>query len=101
MVQLLAVDRDQAGVCFDYAKAFFEKPMLARMVRRVTANSIELKNSLTLEITTNDRRRVRGRTVVACVFDEVAHWRNETSANPDVDVYAAIAPATLTIPNAC
>ena len=100
MVQLLAVDRDQAKVCFGYMTAFFEMPMLAKMVRRITADSIELKNNLTIEITTNDKRRVRGRTVVAAIFDEVAHWRNEASANPDEDVYWAIQPATLTIPNA-
>ena len=80
--------------------AFFEMPMLAKMVRRITADLIELKNNLTIEITTNDKRRVRGRTVVAAIFDEVAHWRNEASANPDEDVYSAIQPATLTIPNA-
>ena len=100
VVQLLAVDRDQAKVCFEYTKAFFEMPMLAKMVKRITANSIELTNNLTIEITTNDKRRVRGRTVVAAIFDEVAHWRNEASANPDEDVYSAIQPATLTIPNA-
>ena len=33
----------------------------------------------------------RGRTVVAAIFDEVAHWRNEASANPDEDVYSASA----------
>ena len=80
--------------------AFFEMPMLAKMVKRITADSIELKNNLTIEITTNDKRRVRGRTVVAAIFDEVAHWRNESSANPDEDVYSAIQPAMLTIPNA-
>ena len=93
MVQLLAVDRDKAEVCFGYTLAFFEMPMLEKMVRRITANSIELKNNLTIEITTNDKRRVRGRAVVAAIFDEVAHWRNEASANPDEDVYSAIQPA--------
>jgi hypothetical protein len=57
VVQVLAVDRDQAKVCFEYTKAFFEMPMLAKMVKRITADSIELMNSLTIEITTNDKRR--------------------------------------------
>ena len=52
VVQLLAVDRDQAKVCFGYTLAFFEMPMLEKMVRRITADSIELKNNLTIEITT-------------------------------------------------
>ena len=72
VVQLLAVDQDQAKVCFGFTLAFFEMPMLAKMVRRITADSIELKNNLTIEITTNDKRRVRGRTVVAAIS---MRWR--------------------------
>jgi thioredoxin reductase len=36
-----------------------------KIKRRETADSIELNNSVTVEITTNDRRRLRGRTVIA------------------------------------
>lgn len=100
VVQVLAVDRDHARVCLDYTKAFFEQPMLARLVERVTADSIELNNGLAIEITTNDKRRVRGRTVVAAVFDEVAHWRSEATANPDDEVYQAVKPAMATMPGA-
>ena len=99
VVQLLAVDRDQARVALDYVKAFFTQPILAQLVRKVTTDSIELTNNLAIEITTNDRRPVRGRTVIAAVLDEVAHWRSEESTNPDADVYASIRPA-MTIPNA-
>ena len=34
VVQLLAVDRDQADVCMNYVKAFFEQPLLKAMLRR-------------------------------------------------------------------
>lgn len=100
VVQLLAVDRSQAQVAMGYTKAFFEQPMLARMVKRDNADSIELKNGFTIEITTNDQRRVRGRTVVATIFDEIAHWRNENSVSPDEDVYRAVKPAMATMPGA-
>ena len=100
VVQVLAVDRDQAGVCFGYIKAMFEKPMLAKLVTRVTSDSIELNNQISIEVTTNDKRRVRGRTVVCAILDEVAHWRSESAANPDEEVYQAITPAMATIPNA-
>ena len=100
VVQLLAVDRDQAKVCLGYLKAMFEKPMLARMVAKHTADGIDLTNRISIEITTNDKRRVRGRTVVAAVFDEVAFWLSENSANPDEDVYRAVKPAMSTIPGA-
>jgi hypothetical protein len=100
VVQILAVDRDQASVAFRYAKAFFEQPLLAPLLKRETADTLELTNDLAIEITTNDQRRVRGRTVICAIFDEVAHWRNENTSSPDLEVYRAVKPAMLTIPNA-
>jgi hypothetical protein len=41
-------------------------------------------------------RTVRGRTVVAAVFDEVAFWRDETTATPDAEVYSAVLPGLAT-----
>ncbi|MGB3445201.1 MAG: hypothetical protein WBA48_00705 [Xanthobacteraceae bacterium] len=100
VVQLLAVDRDQAGVAFRYIAGFFEKPIFANMVKRRTADTIELKNGFAVEVTTSDARRVRGRTVVAAICDEVAFWRSETASSPDIDVYRALKPATATMPGA-
>ena len=100
VVQLLAVDRQQAQVCLGYVRAMFEQPILAKMVAKVTADGLELTNRLAIEITTNDRRRVRGRTVVAAVLDEVAFWKSDATVNPDDEVYAAIKPAMVTIPGA-
>lgn len=100
VVQLLAVDRDQSRVCLGYLKAFFERPVLAQEVVGMSAEGIELANGLSIEVTTNDQRRVRGRTVIAVVFDEVAFWRSEGSVSPDTDVYNAVKPAMVTIPNA-
>lgn len=100
VVQLIAVDRRQAKVCLGYLRAYFEQPLLAQMVANSTATGIELTNGLAIEITTNDARSSRGRTVVAAVFDEVAFWSSEDSANPDEDVYKAIKPSMATIPGA-
>jgi phage terminase large subunit-like protein len=97
---VVAVDRDQAAVAFRYARAFFEQPMLAKLLRRETADTLELTNGLAIEITTSDRRRVRGRTVIAAILDEVSHWRDENTSNPDVEIYRAVRPAMITIPNA-
>ena len=41
-------------------------------------------------------RSIRGRTLLACVFDEVAMWRDEVSAIPDLEVYRAVLPALMT-----
>lgn len=100
VVQLIAVDRKQAKVCLGYLRAYFEQPLLAQMVAKSTAEGLELTNGLAIEITTNDQRSSRGRTVVAAVFDEVAFWSAEDSANPDQAVYDAVKPAMVTIPGA-
>ncbi len=100
MVQLIAKDRKQAKVCLGYIKAYFRKPLFAQMVVKQTAEGIELSNGITIEITTNDVGGTRGPTVVAAVFDEVAFWSSENSANPDQDVYNAVKPAMATVPGA-
>jgi hypothetical protein len=41
-------------------------------------------------------RTVRGRTLLACIADETAYWRDETSALPDVECYRAM-PALATV----
>ena len=41
---------------------------------------------------------MRGYTVVAAICDEVAFWRSEDSANPDVEIVAALRPAMATVP---
>jgi hypothetical protein len=97
VVPLLAVDRDQAGVCMEYTKAFFEKPLFAQLVQRMTSDSIELKNRITIDIMTSDQRRIRGRTVIAAVLDEVAHWKSDTTANPDESIYEALLPSLATM----
>ena len=41
-------------------------------------------------------RAADGRTKVACVLDEVAFWRDETTATPDVETYRAVLPSLAT-----
>jgi hypothetical protein len=89
----LAVDRDQAGLAFGYTKALFEEtPVLKALVQYIGSDSIELKNKVTIQVTTNSYRSVRGRTIIAAIFDEISFWRSDTSANPDVEVHAAVTP---------
>ena len=38
-------------------------------------------------------RTIRGRTLLAVVGDETSFWRDESSAQPDVEIYRACAPA--------
>lgn len=34
-----------------------------------------------------------GRTILAAIFDEVAFWQDESSANPDKEIHRAVMPA--------
>jgi hypothetical protein len=97
VVALLAVDRDQAQTAMEYVKAFFEKPMLARMVKKMTADSVELTNRIVIDVMTSDQRRIRGRTMIAAVLDEVGHWRAEATANADDSIYEALSPSLSTM----
>ncbi len=92
-VMCLAVDRDQAAIVFRYIAAFFEAvPTLKAMTKNIGSDSIELRNKVIIQVVTNSYRSIRGRSVLAAIFDEVAFWRDERAANPDTEVHSAIAP---------
>jgi hypothetical protein len=98
-IMVVAADRRQARAIYRYAHALLSQvPVLARTIKRVTAESIDLENDVTLEILTASFRTVRGYTLVAALCDELAFWRSEESANPDVEILAAIRPAMATVP---
>ncbi len=97
LVLCLAASQDQARVVFDYAKAFLtDSPVLRQEIDSITRWEIRLKNGITIAIHANSFRTIRGRTLCACIFDEVAQWRDELSANPDTEVYTSVLPSLLT-----
>jgi hypothetical protein len=100
-VMLIASDRRQARTLMRYVIGLLDTvPMLGRLVEHRTADSVTLRNRITLEIHTASYRAVRGYTVVAVIADEVAFWRSEDSTNPDVEILHAIRPALATVPDA-
>jgi hypothetical protein len=97
VIALLAVDRQQAKVAMQYVRAFVEEsPIFSRLVERINTESVDLANGISIEVHTNSYRAVRGRTLIAAIFDETAFWRSEYSANPDLEVYRAAIPALAT-----
>jgi hypothetical protein len=99
-IVIVATDRRQAGVILRYIKAFLAIPPLVGMIERETADTIDLDNLVTLEIQTASFKTIRGRTIVAALADELAFWSDENSANPDIEIIAALRPAMATIPRA-
>ena len=99
LVQLLAVDRDQSKIVLGYIRSYFDEiPDLRAMIVRETRNGFDLNNDVSITITTNSFRQVRGQTVVLSIFDECAFWKDETSVKPDVETYRAVKPSLATLP---
>ena len=97
MVLVIAGSRDQARTVFGYVRGFFEaSPALAKEVASVTASEITLRNGIVIGVHANSFRTVRGRTLVAAIFDEIGFWRAEDSATPDNEVYRAVLPSLAT-----
>ena len=98
LVACLAVDRAQAQTVLGYTRSYFERvPALAAMVERETDDGFELANCVDVRIMTADYRSVRGATILACVLDEVAHWKGEHTVSPDKEVWRALRPGMATL----
>jgi phage terminase large subunit-like protein len=93
-VLLLAASRDQARVAFEYVVGFLKaSPILRQQIRSVTASEVRLRGNIVIGVHAGSFRTVRGRTLLAVVGDETSFWRDETSAQPDVEIFRAVLPA--------
>jgi hypothetical protein len=102
VAMIIASDRRQADVIFGYISNFFEEiPLLKEMVLCKTKDAIQLNNQIRVEIHTCDYRSVRGFTVVAAIYDELAFWQtSEESVSPDTEILAATEKGSANVPNA-
>ena len=96
MVLVLAMSVDQARVVFHYCRGLTESEALRKEIVDVTRSEIRLRNGITIAVHAASFRSVRGRSLVACVLDEVCFWRDDSTATPDTEVYSAILPSLLT-----
>jgi phage terminase large subunit-like protein len=101
-IMIIARDRRQARVIKRYVTGLLHNaPMLKRVVENETAESIDLRNKVSIEIHTASFRSTRGYTIVAALLDEVAFWQtDEFSAKPDVEIINAVKPGMATVPGA-
>ena len=100
-VLCLAADRKQARIIFRYIQGFLTGNLiLAQMIERETAESIDLTSRVSIEVATCSYRSIRGFTAAAAVIcDEIAFWRDDTSVDPATEVLRAVRPALATIPD--
>jgi hypothetical protein len=100
-VMIIAADRRQARVCMRYCIGLLRAvPMLKQLIEGQTAESITLRNRVVIEVHTASFRSTRGYSLIAALCDEIAYWPSEESAEPDVEILAAIRPGMSTIPGA-
>jgi hypothetical protein len=99
-IAVCACDRDQAKIAFSYIRGLFEQvPALAAMVTRITADTIELSNRVTIEVHTNSFRSTRGRSFLCAIFDEASFFRSDDNfASTDTELHAAITPGLARMP---
>lgn len=97
---IIAPDRRQGRVIKKYMDGFIRRsPLLKSMVLKMTSEAIHFTNNTVVEIHTASYRSVRGYSVIFCILDELAFFRDENSANPDREILAALRPSMATIPN--
>jgi hypothetical protein len=100
-ILVIAADRKQARTIMRYIRGMLTNiPVLRRSIQHETAESFDLNNSVTIEVGTASFRSTRGYTFAAVLCDEVAFWRSDDSANPDVEILDAVRPGLATIPGA-
>lgn len=93
---LLAADKRQARVLFNYVRGLLALPMLKSMVRNELKESIELVGNIKIEVHVSNFRAVRGYTLIGVIADEIAFWQSETSSNPAGEVLTALRPGLAT-----
>ena len=98
---VVAADRKQARSIFRYLRNMLSIPLLAGLITRETADTIELRDHIVIEIQTASAKTIRGYTLIGALCDEVAFWSTDDGgANPDREILAALRPAMLTVPKA-
>ena len=100
-IAIIAADRKQARSIFRFVQGLMANTdALAPMIAGETADSLTLTNGVVIEIHTASFRVTRGYSLAAVLCDEVAFWRSEDSANPDLEILAALRPGLSNIPGA-
>jgi hypothetical protein len=100
-VAVIASDRKQARSIFRYISGLFKQFKNSdKFIESETNETITLRNGVQIEIATASFRATRGYSFAAVLADETAFWRDETSANPDFEIFRALRPGMSTIPGA-
>jgi hypothetical protein len=100
-ILVIAADRKQARVIMRYIRGLLTNiSLLSATIERETREAFDLKNAITIEVSTASFKTTRGYTIAAALCDEIAFWPSEDSAQPDYEVLDALRPGMATLPGA-
>ena len=92
-VAMIASDRKQARQLKNYVVGLIgDSPVIAAEVVNETAEAITFAHRVQLEVHTTSFRSTRGYSYAAVIMDEMAFFRDDMSANPDVELVRAVRP---------
>lgn len=87
-----------AGTVGLYHQILKENLLFAGLIETEQAESLHLRNQVSIEVHTASIGAPRGRTFLAVLADECAFWVTTEGANPDNEVINAVRPGLSTIP---
>jgi len=92
-VALIASDRKQARQALNYVKGLIaDSELIGAEVNSETAESITFSHRVVLEVHTTSFRSTRGYSYAAVILVELAYFRDDLSANPDIELVRAVRP---------
>lgn len=92
-VGMIAADRRQARQLMNYVKGLIaDSPLINAEVVNETQEAVSFAHRTQLEVHTTSFRSTRGYSYAAVICDEMAFWRDEFSANPDIELIRAVRP---------
>jgi hypothetical protein len=101
VIPIIAADRQQARSTLGYLKGLLRLDAFAVYVARTLRDSVELTTGAEIRVGTASYRTTRGYTLAGVVAEEVAFWlSDETGANPDSEILAALRPGMATVSGA-
>ena len=100
-VLIIAQDARAGQIALSYMRATIENsPMLRSSVLEFKKTEIVLNNNIVIAVYPCNYRAPRGITIICGIADEVAFWRDEASANPDVEIIRAMRRGMANVPTA-
>ena len=99
-VPVIASDKDQARNSLHYLKGLAKHPLVAPYVAAIKRDAVLFRTGAEVRVVTASWRATHGYTFCDVVLEECAFYQDESGAEADVEILAAVRPGLLTAPDA-